>query len=461
MDTRFSPRSQRSESEPTAITHTAKRSSRLLAGTLTLLGALAIHSSAFADQPQLPAPGKTKIVVKIDTHKVAIDAQNDDDDDEDQAAPPAKSVKPTSKSDKAAQVEKEKADKAAQAEKEKADKAEKADKEKADKERKSAQEEKIQKGVVTIERAGTVLGIGSVLSGDGRILTALSPLGTGNDLDIKYADGSTAKVKVGHHDRTWDLALLVPQSGKWKDGLQASTKSAIREDTADAIKSFSIGKGNKLATGTMVLKSIRNLLGADDKPIDNVIELGSRVVPTDLGSPILDEDGKVLGMLGRGCAPNAEKDKPCTPVAFGVPLTAIKSFLKNVPATAVQPAPWLGIQGIPDATAVVKGVRVLTVHPDSPAEGGKLKGDKSAGDLIVAVGGKPVTSPETLGDAIREFGIGDKVPLLVFSNGKYKTVNITLKAPPEKSATTSNAAELPAADDEESSPPAKKNFFKK
>src|SRR6185436_8197354 len=141
MDTRFSPRSQRSESEPTAITHTAKRSSRLLAGTLTLLGALAIHSSAFADQPQLPAPGKTKIVVKIDTHKVAIDAQNDDDDDEDQAAPPAKSVKPTSKSDKA-----EKADKAAQAEKEKADKAEKAEKEKADKERKAAQEEKIQKG---------------------------------------------------------------------------------------------------------------------------------------------------------------------------------------------------------------------------------------------------------------------------------------------------------------------------
>ena len=437
MDT-GSPRSPRSESEPSVDTSAVKRPSRLLAGTLTLLGALAISSTAFANPPQLPAPGKTKIIIKVDNHKVAIDTETDDDED---AAPPAKAAKPVDK-----KAEKVAAEKAA-AEKTAADKAaaDKAEKEK---------EEKVQRGVVTIERAGTVLGIGSVLANDGRILTALSPLGTGNDLDIKYADGTTAKVKVGHHDRTWDLALLVPQAGKWKEDLQASSKAALRDDAASAIKSFSFGKGNKLAAAPIVLKQLRSLLGADDKQIDNVLELGSRVVPTDLGSPILDEDGKVLGMLGRGCAPSTDKDKPCTPVAFGVPLTAIKAFLKNVPATAVAPAPWLGIQGIPDASSVVKGVRVLTVHPDSPADGAKLKGDKSAGDLIVAVGGSPVTSPDTLAEAIREFAIGDKVPLLLFSGGKYKTVNVQLKAPPEKGS--SNPAELPAADDTD-----KKGFFKR
>jgi serine protease Do len=417
-----------------------------------LLGALALSAPAFADTPQLPAPGKTKIIVKLDTHKVAIETTNDDDDDD--AAPPAKSVKPAAKADKADKKADDKADKKAD---DKADKAEKEAADKAAKAAKDAADEKVKKGVVTIERAGTVLGIGTVLASDGRILTALSPLGTGNDLDIKYADGTSAKAKVGHHDRTWDLALLVPQSGKWKDGLQASTKAAIREDAASAIKSFSVSKGNALTSAPMVLKSLRSLLGADDKQIDNVIELGSRVVPTDLGSPILDEDGKVLGMLGRGCAPSTEKDKPCTPVAFGVPLTAIKGFLKNVPATAVAPAPWLGIQGIPDSNAVAKGVRVLTVHPDSPAEGAKLKGDKTAGDLILAVAGTPVTSPDSLADAIKEFAIGDKIPLLVFSGGKYKTVNITLKAAPEKSAAT-NAAELPAAD--ESTTTEKKSFFK-
>jgi serine protease Do len=436
MDMRFQPRSPRSDLEPSVDTSAVKRSSRLLAGALTILGALALSSTALAQQaPQLPAPGKTKIIVKIDSNKVAIDAQSDEDDDD---APPAKALKPTAKADKA---DKDKADKA---EKEKAEKAEAEEKDK-----------KVQRGVVTIERAGTALGIGTVLSNDGRILTALSPLGTGNDLDIKYADGTTSKVKVGHHDRTWDLALLVPQSGKWKEGLQASSKPAIREDAANAIKSFTLGKGTKLSFSPMVLRSVRSLLGADDKQIDNVIELGSRVVPTDLGSPILDEDGKVLGMLARGCAPSTEKEKACTPVAFGVPLTAIKSFLKTVPATAVMPAPWLGIQGIPDAASVVKGVRVLTVHPDSPADGAKLKGDRAAGDLIVAVGGTPVTSPDSLAEAIREFAIGDKVPLLVFSGGKYKTVNVSLKAAPEKGS--SNPAELPAADETHTE---KKGFFK-
>ncbi len=437
METRFTPRTPRTKLEPSADTSAGRRSSRLLVSALSLLGALAISSTAFADQPpQLPAPGKTKIIIKVDNHKVAIDAQSDDDD-EDAPVANAKAAKPADKPAKA-----DKADKS-----DKADKTDKTDK-------KDSLDEKVQRGVVTIERAGTVLGIGTVLANDGRILSALSPLGTGNDLDIKYADGTTSKVKVGHHDRTWDLALLVPQSGKWKEGLQASTKSAIREDAANAIKSFSLGKANKLAPTQIVLKSLRSLLGADDKQIDNVIELGSRVVPTDLGSPILDEDGKVLGMLGRGCSPSTEKDKPCTPVAFGVPLTAIKSFLKNVPATAVAPAPWLGIQGIPDAASVVKGVRVLTVHPDSPADGAKLKGDKAAGDLIVAVGGTPVTSPDSLAEAIREFAIGDKVPLLLFSGGKYKTVNVQLKAAPEKSS--SNVAELPAAEETTE----KKDFFK-
>ena len=85
-------------------------------------------------------------------------------------------------------------------------------------------EERALRGVVTIERAGQPLGLGAVLMGDGRILTALSPLGPGNDLDARFPDGAVVRVKLGHHDRAWDLALLVPQSGRWQEGLAASMK---------------------------------------------------------------------------------------------------------------------------------------------------------------------------------------------------------------------------------------------
>lgn len=307
-------------------------------------------------------------------------------------------------------------------------------------------EDRALRGVVVIERGGQSLALGAALLGDGRILTALSPLGPGNDLDARFADGTTAKIRLGHHDRAWDLALLVPQSGKWQEGLAASAREPVRPDAN--IHGFSITR-SKVTPAPITLRSHRTLLGGDDKPIENAIELGSRVAPGDLGMPLIDEEGQVVAVVGRGCAPNERR--PCTPVAFGAPIASIKAFLRAVPPAAVPPAPWLGIQGVSETSGVAKGVRILTVAPQSPAEDAHLKGgDKTASDIILAVDGVPVTSPEALADAIRAHGVGDKVPTMLFSQGKYREVVVTLRAAPDAhGAATSpaNPAELPTSTD--------------
>ncbi|WP_437732843.1 S1C family serine protease [Sorangium sp. So ce1335] len=302
-------------------------------------------------------------------------------------------------------------------------------------------EERAARGVAVIERGGQVLGLGAVLAGDGRILTALSPLGAGNDLSARLADGTTVRVKLGHHDRVWDLALLVPQTGRWAEGLTASSRDPVREDAQ--IRSFSAARG-KVAAVPLVLRSRKTLIGGDDRPLDDALELGSRVSPLDLGAPIIDEDGRVVAILGRGCAPN--EGKPCTPVAFGAPIGAIRTFLRAVPPTAVQPAAWLGIQGVSEATPVAKGVRVTVVHPESPADEARLQGgDRATSDMILAVDGVPVTSPEALADAIRTHAVGEKVPLLLLSGGKYRQVAVQLRAAPDPKAA---AAKKPAREAE-------------
>jgi serine protease Do len=307
-------------------------------------------------------------------------------------------------------------------------------------------EERAVRGVVTVERSGQALGLGAVLMGDGRIITALSPLGPGNDLDARFADGTTVRVKLGHHDRAWDLALLVPQTGRWQEGLGASSREPVRQDAS--IRSFSASKA-KISAVPITLRSHRSLLGGDDKPIENAIEIGSRISPLDLGSPIIDEEGRVVAILGRGCAPS--ENRPCTPVAFGAPIAAIKNFLRTVPPTAVPPAAWLGIQGVAENTGVAKGVRVLGVHPQSPAEEAKIKGgDRSESDVILAVDSVPVTTPESLADAIRAHGVGEKVPITLLSQGKYREVVVVLRAAPEAKATSTPPAypaELPQAND--------------
>lgn len=284
-------------------------------------------------------------------------------------------------------------------------------------------------GVVTLERGGKVLGVGTVLAGDGRILTALSPLTHGNAVDARFADGSVTRVKVGHTDRAWDLALLVPQNGRWKKGLRASRSSATQLGTD--LRAFTVISAKELAPARTIVKGQRTLLGADNELLHDALELASRLKNTDLGSPILDDKGDVVGVIARACAPTQGQE--CTRVPFGVPTPAIKAFLRTVPPNAVPPAPFLGIQGVADDAGPAKGVRVLSVHPRSPAAAAGLKSgrDRSAADFVVAVDGVPVTSPEALAEAINERAVGDSVELLLLGAGKYRRVSLTLQPAPD------------------------------
>ena len=286
--------------------------------------------------------------------------------------------------------------------------------------------ERARRGVVQLERNGEVLGLGTVLKNDGRILTALSPLGDGNSLDIRYADGSVTKGRVGHSERLWDLALVVPQVGKWPEGLSASDADPLTSGAQ--LRAFTPGK-NKANPASVVLKGKRSLLGADDTLLRDVFEVGTKIGPKEFGSPIIDEHGSVVGLLGRACVP-VEKG-PCAPTAFGVPVSAAKSFLRNAPANAVPPAPWLGIQGVAETASHAKGVRVKSISPDSPADEGGLKGGSDgSGDVIVAVDDQPVSSPEALSSTIREKAVGERVKLLLLRNGKFKESTIVLKPAP-------------------------------
>lgn len=367
----------------------------------------------------------------------APDAQQEEEEEEESTPPPAPPPRPAKRKKAPAPAPGDQAPAADDGGEAKAPKD--AKKEAAPRE--PTMEEKALRGVVVVERGGQVLGLGGVLAGDGRILSALSTLGPGNDLEVRYPDGSTARVKLGHHDRVWDLALLVPQSGKWKEGLTASGRDPVRQDAA--IRSFSSARG-KPAAVAMALKGRRSLLGGDDQQLDEVLELGSRVSPQDLGAPIIDEEGRVVGVLGRGCAPN--EGKPCTPVAFGAPIHAIRNFLRTVPPTAVQPSGWLGIQGVGETGTLARGVRVTSVHPGGPADEAKIKpGDKGAGDMILAVDGAPVTTPEALAEAIRTHAVGEKLPLIVFgADGRFRQVTVQLRAAPDPKAAPAKAPAHPA-----------------
>lgn len=297
-------------------------------------------------------------------------------------------------------------------------------------------------GVVTIERNGQVLGVGSVLAGDGRVLTALSNVGHGNDLDVRYADGSVSRVRVGHSDRAWDLALLVPQNGRWTQGLRASRLKPQQLGTEAHV--FGLHKKD-LQPSRAILQGQRTLVGGDSELLRDAITIASALKNSDVGSPIVDKNGDVVAMVARACAPVENEQGEavtCSPVPYGVPVGALRAFLSTAPTNAVAPAPWLGIRGIADQAGTVRGVRLLRVEPNSPAAAAGLQGSHVRGrsDLIVAVNGVPVSNPDELSTEINKYAVGESVQVLLLGNGKFREASMILRAAPDRPQTPPSQA---------------------
>jgi serine protease Do len=298
----------------------------------------------------------------------------------------------------------------------------------------------VTRGIVAIERNGVPTAIGTVLSGDGRILTALSGLSGSEGADVRYADGTTVHAKVGHSDKDNDLALLIPQTGRWMDGLTASDS----DPATTALRAMLPGHNAKLAPAEAGVRGRVDAHARDGTPLLQMLDLDLKAPPI-AGAPLLDATGGVVGVLVRACkgGPQAQPDSPwagwggapqavaktaaCAPVVLGAPVSAIRSFLSSTPATATVPAPWLGIRGETQSAGSTRGVHVTAVAPKGPAEIAGLKGGT---DIIVAVDGQPVDSQDALAAAIGKHSPGDTVKLLVFGGDKFREVPVALRTAP-------------------------------
>jgi serine protease Do len=299
--------------------------------------------------------------------------------------------------------------------------------------------EHILRGVVALETNGVPVAIGTVLSGDGRVLTALSGLGGADGADVRYADGTVVHAKVGRSDRASDLALLIPQSLKRTEGLVASAVNPLGLDLRAVLPAHGVHLGPAMAA----VKGQVDAHARDGAALSQMFDVDLKG-PSIAGAPLLDSTGGVVAVLVRACkGPSAEAApapedtsgvwshavaspqparQACRPVILGAPVSTIRSFLSQAPS-----APWLGIRGEPELSGGVHGVRVVAVAPASPAEKASLK---PTSDLIVAVDGHPLDTPEKLAEIIAKHSPGDTVKLLVLSSDQFRDVSVALRSAP-------------------------------
>ena len=293
--------------------------------------------------------------------------------------------------------------------------------------------------MVVVERQGRPLALGMVLDGDGRIVTALSPLTNGNFLSARYADGAVAQLKLVLSDRGWDLALLSAAPAVAPPAKGSATPAApqpprraglraARSPSFVGLQSFNLTPPNTIAAAPAALKLSAGLLGGDATSLSGAYELGSK--PTLVGAPIVNAEGEAVALVARACP--AASAANCTPAPYGAPVGALKQFLQRVPAEAT----WLGVQAAADETLGVHGVRIVSVMPNSPAAQAGVRPGANAleADLVVAVDGTPVASPAALNEAVRARTTGDAVELLLYGLGHYRHVTLKPRPAPQLTA---------------------------
>jgi serine protease Do len=313
---------------------------------------------------------------------------------------------------------------------------------------------------VRLERDGQRVGFGAVLRGDGRIVTALSALGHGNQVKARFADDTVLPVHVVATDRAWDLALVEAEGGHWTRGLRPSALDPSGDGTP--LRRFR-GRSSRLEETPFTVSSRRALVGRDGVVLENMLLQNARLGSEDLGSPLLDEGGDVVALVVQACAPTVTRT--CQLEPFGAPVSAVKSFLRAAPPRRPLPAAFVGFRGAVGHEGSVAGVRLVAIEPGSPAAAAGLRAgepskrggdelDAPDGDLVVAVDDVPVTTPEELSDAINRVVLasptagataapsppsaagtepapesGRRARLLVYGSGKFREVALDLKPP--------------------------------
>ena len=173
------------------------------------------------------------------------------------------------------------------------------------------------------------------------------------------------------------------------------------------------------------------LTGGDGLTLRDVFTLSFTPRPFELGSVLVDGNGDVLALIAQACQPNPSGE--CRLVPCAIPVSMLKEFLRSVPEGTVMPAPWIGLQVAETDAGALKAVRIASVDSRGPVAtlGLRAGKDPASADLLVAIDGVAVTSMHAFEELLHRRSVGERVRLLIYSNGHYREATAILGREPE------------------------------
>ena len=289
-------------------------------------------------------------------------------------------------------------------------------------------------------------GSGIVLDTQGHILTNNHVVSGADSLEVRFADSTSASAHVVGTDPSNDLAVVLVESPS-----AALTPASLGDSSAIRVGDPVLAIGDPfqlvgtLTAGIVSAVGRTSNQGNGTRPVRDMIQTDAPVNPGNSGGPLLDCQGKVIGVVSSLENPTGQDVN--VGIAFAVPSNTAQRFLPDMLSGSTVNHPWLGIAGEDITPALAKtlslsvssGVYVTLVSPTSPAQQAGLHGafqsDQAAaqssslpsgGDVIVAIDGQAVTGIAQLANYLDTKKAGDTVELTLERGGNKSSVKATL-----------------------------------
>jgi len=274
-------------------------------------------------------------------------------------------------------------------------------------------------------------GTGFVWDELGHVVTNFHVVEGASQVRVRFQDGQTYEADVLGVAPTKDLALLKVERKATPIPVGTSDDLQVGQSVLAIGNPFGL---DQTLTAGIVSALGRETRSPEGRVIEDVIQTDAAINPGNSGGPLLDSQGKVIGVN----TAIYSRTGSSAGIGFAVPIDTVKRSVDQLIEHGRLVRPTLGVQlARPDVAqqlGVDRGLLIVTVVPESGAARAGLRNSESRGrdvvlgDVILSLNGRPLYRVDDLLNELEKYNAGDRVKVGLLRGAEELEVEIELSA---------------------------------
>lgn len=269
------------------------------------------------------------------------------------------------------------------------------------------------------------LGSGVIINAEkGYVVTNNHVVDNATSIKVQLSDGRKLEAKVVGKDPRSDIALIQIQNPKNLTAIKIADSDQLR------VGDYVVAIGNPFGLGETVTSGIVSALGRSGLNVENYenfIQTDAAINRGNSGGALVNLRGELIGINTAILAPDGGN----IGIGFSIPSNMVKNLSEQIVKFGQVRRGELGIMGTELNSELAKAIKVNAqrgafvsqVLPNSAAEKAGIK----AGDVIVSLNGKQISSFAALRAELGSMPVGSKLTLGLLRDGKQIDVTTELQ----------------------------------